>query len=106
MRRKFPELFKKPTGIPLARPNDIRLTLVPGSPLPATRPYRLSPRERQELRKQLKKLYGNGWMRDAVSPYAATVLFAKKPDGSLRICINYRRLNDIPVKDRYPLPNM
>ena len=60
MRRKFPELFMKATGIPPARANDIRLRLVPGSAPLATRPHRLSPPERQELRKQLKKLYGNG----------------------------------------------
>ena len=103
MRRKFPELFKEPTGIPPACYNDIRLRLVPGSAPPATRLYRLSPPKCQELRKQLKKLYWNSWISDAVSPYAAPVLFVKKADGSLRLCVDYRRLNDITVKDRYPL---
>ena len=60
IRRKFPKLCQEPTGIPPARPDDIRLRLVPSSAPPVTRPYRQSPPEHQELSQQLKTLYRNG----------------------------------------------
>jgi Reverse transcriptase (RNA-dependent DNA polymerase)/Retrotransposon gag protein len=68
--------------------------------------YHLSPDELAELRKQLDEHLANGWIRPSTSPFGAPVLFAKKKDGGLRCCIDYRALNAITVKDRGPLPNL
>jgi len=62
------------------------------------------PAEREEYEKQIKKLLAYGWITDSHSRYAAPVIFVKKPNGTLRRCVDYRGLNKITVKDRYPLP--
>ncbi|XP_017621263.1 uncharacterized protein LOC108465452 [Gossypium arboreum] len=72
--------------------------------LPARAPYRMSPPELEELRKQLKELLDAGFIRPSKSPYGAPVLFQKKHDGSFRMCIDYRALNKITVRNRYPIP--
>lgn len=65
--------------------------------------YQFVPAELDELERQLKDLLGKGFIRSSVSPWAALVLFAKK-DGSLRFCIDYRKLNRVTIKNKYPLP--
>jgi len=70
------------------------------------RMYRLSPRELEEIKKQVAHLLSLGMIEPSNSPYGAPVLFVDKPDGSLRMCIDYRALNKITVKDRYPMPNI
>nr|GFC02992.1 putative reverse transcriptase domain-containing protein [Tanacetum cinerariifolium] len=67
-------------------------------------PYRLAPSEMKELSEQLKELPGKGFIRPGSSPWGAPVLFVKKKDGSFRMCIDYRELNNLTVKNRYPLP--
>ncbi|GJS87374.1 putative reverse transcriptase domain-containing protein [Tanacetum coccineum] len=71
--------------------------------LPARAPYRLAPSEMKELSDQLKELSDKGFIRPSSSPWGATVLFVKKKDGSFRMCIDYRELNKLTVKNRYPL---
>lgn len=74
---------------------------------PPVRPiYRLSPMEFQELKKQVKELLALGFIEPSTSPYGAPVLFVLKKDGSLRMCIDYRALNKITVKNKYPLPRI
>nr|GEW01212.1 putative reverse transcriptase domain-containing protein [Tanacetum cinerariifolium] len=72
--------------------------------LPARAPYRLAPSEMKELAKQLQELSDKGFIRPSSSPLGASVLFVKKKDGSLRMCIDYRELNKLTVKNRYLLP--
>ncbi|GKD11901.1 putative reverse transcriptase domain-containing protein, partial [Tanacetum coccineum] len=84
--RDFPEVF----------PDD----------LPAWAPYRLAPSEMKELSEQLKELSDKGFIRPSSSPWGALVLFVKKKDGSFRMCIDYRELNKLTVKNRYPLPRI
>ncbi|GKA89736.1 putative reverse transcriptase domain-containing protein, partial [Tanacetum coccineum] len=72
----------------------------------ARAPYRLAPSEMKELSEQLKELSDKGFIRPSSSPWGAPVLFVKKKDGSFRICINYRELNTLTVKNRYPLPRI
>ncbi|GKF60534.1 putative reverse transcriptase domain-containing protein, partial [Tanacetum coccineum] len=67
-------------------------------------PYRLAPSELEELLGQLKELQDKGFIRPSSSPLEALVLFVKKKDGSFRMCIDYRELNKLTVKNRYPLP--
>lgn len=68
--------------------------------------YRLSQKELEELRKQLKELLDQGFIRPSTSPWGAPVLFASKRDGSLRLCIDYRALNKLTIKNSYPLPRI
>ncbi|GKA28470.1 putative reverse transcriptase domain-containing protein [Tanacetum coccineum] len=74
--------------------------------LPARAPYQLAPSEMKELSEQLQELSDKGFIRPSSSPWGAPVLFVKKKDGSFRMCIDYRQLNKLTVKNRYPLPKI
>ncbi|GJW51163.1 putative reverse transcriptase domain-containing protein [Tanacetum coccineum] len=74
--------------------------------LPAWAPYRLAPSEMKELAEQLQELSDKGFIRPNSSPWGALVLFVKKKDGSFRMCIDYRELNKLMIKNRYPLPRI
>ncbi|GJZ32857.1 putative reverse transcriptase domain-containing protein [Tanacetum coccineum] len=80
--------------------------LIPRAAVVARAPYRLAPSEMKELSKQLQELSDKGFIRPSSSPWGATVLFVKKKDGSFRMCIDYRELNKLTVKNRYPLPRI
>ncbi|GBG60257.1 hypothetical protein CBR_g4210 [Chara braunii] len=80
------------------------IEIIPGSSIPRGRIYQMSPGELDELRRQLKELVEKGWIRSSVSPYGSPVLFVPKKEGTLRMCIYYRGLNAITVKNREPLP--
>lgn len=80
------------------------IELEPGAKPPAFSPYRMAPPELAELRKQLKELLDAGFIRPSKAPYGALVLFQKKHDGSLRLCIDYRALNKVTIKNKYPIP--
>nr|GEV35114.1 putative reverse transcriptase domain-containing protein [Tanacetum cinerariifolium] len=80
--------------------------LIPRASPVARAPYRLAPSEMQELSNQLQELADRGFIRPSTSPWGAPVLFVKKKDGSFRICIDYRELNKLTVKNRYPLPRI
>jgi len=73
---------------------------------PNRRPYRLSPAESEELTKQLAELKEKGFIRPSTSSFSSPILFVKKKDGSMRMCVDYRALNKITVKDRFPLPRI
>ncbi|GKB18407.1 putative reverse transcriptase domain-containing protein [Tanacetum coccineum] len=89
--QKFPEVFPKDLpGLPLVRQVVFQIDLVPGAAYVARAPYRLAPSEMQELSALLQELSDKGFIRPSSSPWGALVLFVKKKDGSLRICINYR----------------
>ena len=90
-------------GLPPQRVVDFGIELHPGtSPISMT-PHRMAPVELQELIVQLQKLLDNGFIRPSTSPWGAPVLFAKKKEKTLRLCIDYRQLNRVTVKNRYPL---
>ncbi|GKF86958.1 hypothetical protein Tco_0254785, partial [Tanacetum coccineum] len=80
--------------------------LIPGAVPVAKSPYRLTPTKMQELSNQLKELQEKGFIRPSSLPWGAPVLFVKKKDGSFRMCIDYRELNKLTVKNRYPLPRI
>ena len=69
-------------------------------------PYRMAPTELKELKSQLQELLDKGFIRPSVSPWGAPVLFVKKKDGTLRMCIDYRQINKVTVKNKYPLPRI
>ncbi|GKA87831.1 putative reverse transcriptase domain-containing protein [Tanacetum coccineum] len=105
--RDFPEVFPEDLpGLPPARPVEFQIELVPGAASVARAPYRLAPSEMKELSEQLQELSDKGFIRPSSSPWGAPVLFVKKKDGSFRMCIDYRELNKLTVKNRYPLPRI
>ena len=93
-------------GLPPQRVVDFGIELRPStSPISMT-PHRMTPVELQELRVQLQELLDKGFIRPSTSSWGALVLFAKKKDESLRLCIDYRQLNRVTIKNRYPLPRI
>ncbi|GJW39027.1 putative reverse transcriptase domain-containing protein [Tanacetum coccineum] len=89
--------------MPPPRQVEFRIDLVPGVAPVARTPYRLAPSEMKELSVQLQELLEKGFIRPSSSPWGAPVLFVKKKYGSFRMCIDYRELNKLIVKNRYPL---
>ncbi|GJX47341.1 putative reverse transcriptase domain-containing protein [Tanacetum coccineum] len=105
--RDFPEVFPEELpGLPPPRQVEFRIDLIPGAAPVARAPYRLAPSEMKELSKQLQELSEKGFIRPSSSPWGAPVLFVKKKDGSFRMCIDYRELNKLTIKNRYPLPRI
>ncbi|GBG65501.1 hypothetical protein CBR_g51095 [Chara braunii] len=102
---EFTNLAKPPTGV-VPRPIKHRIEIEPGSRTPKGAVFRMSPRELEELCKQLDKLLEKGWIRPSSSPFGAPVLFVPKKEGELRMCIDYRGLNAITVKNAEPLPRI
>ncbi|XP_074299067.1 uncharacterized protein LOC141630090 [Silene latifolia] len=93
-------------GLPPQRDIDFGIDLKPGAGPISKAPYRMGPKELEELKKQLEELLDKGYVRPSVSPWGAPVLFFKKKDGSMRLCIDYRELNNVTIKNRYPLPRI
>ncbi|KAJ9515193.1 hypothetical protein QJQ45_002324 [Haematococcus lacustris] len=95
-----------PPGLPPNRPVGHTIRTPPGAEAPYKRMYKLSPREEAEVKKQVAELLAKGLIEPSSSPYGAPILFVQKKDGSLRMCIDYRALNKLTVRDRYPLPRI
>ncbi|GJT24015.1 putative reverse transcriptase domain-containing protein [Tanacetum coccineum] len=93
-------------GLPPVRQVEFQIDLIPGAAPVARTPYRLAPSEMQELSNQLQELADRGFIRPSTSPWGAPILFVKKKDGSFRMCIDYRELNKLTIKNRYPLPRI
>ena len=105
--REYPEVFPKEfSGLPPKREVEFFIDLVHGSSPISKAPYRMAPMELAELKKQIEELLEKGFIRPSVSPWGAPVLFVRKKDGSLRLCIDYRQLNKITIKNKYPLPRI
>ncbi|GJR14767.1 putative reverse transcriptase domain-containing protein [Tanacetum coccineum] len=105
--RDFPKVFPEDLpGLPPARPVEFQIDLIPGAAPVAQAPYRLAPSKMKELSEQLQELSDKGFIRPSSSPWGAQVLLVKKKDRLFRICIDYRELNKLTVKNRYPLPRI
>ncbi|KAJ9514787.1 hypothetical protein QJQ45_028458, partial [Haematococcus lacustris] len=104
---EFADVFESmPEGLPPDRKVGHTIRLEPGAVPPYRRMYKLSPREDAEVRKQVAELLAKGLIEPSSSPYGAPILFVQKKDGILRMCIDYRALNKLTVRDRYPLPRI
>ena len=101
--RDFEDVFQDISGLPPSREIDFCIDLVPGTIPISKTPYRMAPTEMQELKKQVQELEDLGFIRPSTSPWGAPVLFVKKKDGSMRLCIDYRDLNKVTIKNKYPL---
>nr|GEW15184.1 putative reverse transcriptase domain-containing protein [Tanacetum cinerariifolium] len=105
--REFPDVFLEDLlGLPPSREIEFRIDLIHGAMPVAKSPYRLAPTEMQELANQLKELQDKGFIRPSSSPWGAPVLFMKKKDGSFHMCIDYRELNKLTIKNHYPFPRI
>ncbi|GKV34371.1 hypothetical protein SLEP1_g42748 [Rubroshorea leprosula] len=105
--REFPDVFPEDLpGLPPDREVEFAIDLVPGTGPVSKAPYRMAPAELKELKVQLEELLEKGFIRPSVSPWGAPMLFVKKKDGSMRLCIDYWELNKVTVKNRYPLPRI
>ena len=93
-------------GMPPDRDIDFCIDLEPGTRPISIPPYRMAPVELRELKAQLQELLNKGFIRPSASPWGAPVLFVKKKDGSFRMCIDYRQLNKVTIKNKYPLPRI
>ena len=85
---------------------EFTIDLIPGTKLISIPPFRMAPAELRELKAQLEELLSKGFIRPSISPWGAPVLFLKKKDGSLRLCIDYRKLNRVTIRNKYPLPRI
>ncbi|KAJ9531104.1 hypothetical protein QJQ45_000898 [Haematococcus lacustris] len=104
---EYSDVFQDmPPGLPPDRGVGHTIRMEADAQPPYKRPYKLSPREEAEVKKQVSELQARGLIEPSSSPFGAPVLFVEKKDGSLRMCIDYRALNKLTVKDRYPLPRI
>ena len=102
---EFPDVFPEELpGLPPEREIDFAIDVLPDTKPISIPPYRMAPAELKELKEQLKDLLEKGFIRPSSSPWGAPVLFVRKKDGSLRMCIDYRQLNKVTIKNKYPLP--
>jgi hypothetical protein len=103
----YPDVFlKELPGIPPDRNIEFLIELLPVTPPISKRPYRMPVNELVELKKQIAELHANGFIRPSSSPSGALVLFVEKKDGTQRICVDYRSLNEVTIKNKYPLPRI
>jgi hypothetical protein len=105
--RDFPDVFPEELpGMPPDREVEFVMDLLPGTAPISKQPYKMSVEELKELKKQLTELQEARYIRLSSSPWGAPILFVQKKDGSQRMCVDYRSLNDVTVKNKYPLPRI
>jgi hypothetical protein len=93
-------------GLPLERDVEFVIELKPGTAPISRRSYRMPPNELAELKTQLPNLLEKGFIRPSSSPWGCLAIFVKKKDQTLRICVDYRPLNEVTIKNKYPLPRI
>jgi hypothetical protein len=104
---EYPDVFPDELpGMPPDRDIEFIIELIPGTGSIAQRPYRMNPAELVELKKQLDDLLSKGLIQPSSSAWRSPVLFVDKSDGSSRLCTDYRKLNDVTIKNKYPLPKI
>ena len=104
---EFSDVFPEDLpGLPPDRDIEFKIDLIPGTAPVSRRLYRMPPNELAELKKQLQELLEKGFIRPSSSPWGCPALFVKKKDKSLRMCVDYRPLNVVTIKNKYPLPRI
>jgi hypothetical protein len=102
--KEFEDVFKEILGLPPKRDVDFSINLMHGANPVFKTPYRMSTLELKELQMQLEELMKKGYIRPSVSPWGAPILFVKKKDGTLRLCMDFKKLNKVVVNNKYPFP--
>jgi hypothetical protein len=101
---EYPDVFPEELpGMPPDRDIEFIIELVPGTAPIAQRPYRMNPQELKELKKQLADMLSKGLIHPSASPWGSPVIFVDKRDGTIRLCVDYRKLNEVTSKNKYPL---
>lgn len=104
---EYPDVFPEDLpGMPPDRDIEFSIDLLPGTAPISKRPYRMDVKDLSELKKQIEELLKKGFIRPSSSPWGAPVIFVDKKDGSRRMCVDYRALNDVTIKNKYPLPRI
>jgi hypothetical protein len=103
---KYPEIFDEPTQLPPKREIDHTISLKEGIEPVNVRPYRYAYFQKAEIEKQVQEMLNSGLIRPSTSPFSSPVLLVKKKDGSWRFCTDYRSLNAVTIKDRFPIPTV
>jgi hypothetical protein len=104
---EYPDVFSEELpGMPPDLDIEFSIELLPGTAPISKRPYRMDVKDLVELKKQIKELLEKGFLRPSSSPWGAPVLFVNKKDGSRRMCVDYRSLNEVTIKNKYPLPRI
>jgi hypothetical protein len=105
--REYPDVFPEELpGMPPDRDIEFMIELLCGTPPVSKRPYRMLGNELVELKKEVAELQSKGFIRPSSSPWGAPVLFVEKKDGTQQMCVDYRSLNEVTVKNKYPLPRI
>jgi hypothetical protein len=105
--REYPDVFlEELPGMPPDRSIEFMIELLPGTPPISKRPYRMPINKLVELKKQLAELQSKGFIHPSSSPWGAPVLFVEKKDGTQRMCVDYHSLNEVTIKNKYPLPRI
>jgi hypothetical protein len=103
----YPDVFlEELLGMPPDRDIEFLIELLPGTPPISKRPYRMPVNELVELKKQIVELQAKGFIRPSSSSWGALVLSVEKKDGTQRMCVDYRSLNEVTIKNKYPLPRI
>jgi hypothetical protein len=100
----YGSIFDEPKDLPPSRQYDHSISLLPNTAPVNCRPYSYSPEQKNEIERQLKKMLATGIVIPSISLFASPVLLVKKKDNSWRFCVDYRKLNIISVKNKFPLP--
>jgi hypothetical protein len=104
---EFPDVFPDDLpGLPPARDVEFVIELKPGTTPISRRAYRMPPKELAELKIQLQELLDKGFIQPSSSPWGCPAIFVKKKDKTLRLCVDYRPLNEVTIKNKYPLPRI
>ena len=104
---EFPDVFSDDLpGMPPDHDIEFIVELLPRTAPIAKRPYRMGVNELEELKKQIKELQEKGFIYPSSSPRGAPVIFIDKKDGTQRMCVDYRSLNEVTIKNKYPLPRI
>jgi hypothetical protein len=104
---EYPDIFPDDfPGMPPDRDIEFVIELQPGTAPISKRPYHMPPNELAELKIQLQDLLDKGFIHPSASPWGCPALFVKKKDNSLRLCVDYRPLNAVTIKKKYPLPRI
>ena len=101
---KYEAIFTDPQVLPPHRKFDHQIPLLPGTKPVNVKSYRYAPHQKTEIEKQVSDMLSRGIIQDSTSPFASPVLLVRKKDGTWRFCVDYRGLNAVTVKNKYPMP--
>jgi hypothetical protein len=101
---QFVDVFAPPSELPPSRVGDHKIPLIEGAQLFCLRPYRYNPAQKTEIESQIRDMLVKGWIQPSTSPYSSPVLLVHKKTGDWCLCVDFRRLNALTVKNKYPLP--